>query len=342
MDRHLIDDRSEILVGRGRPHPLLPPSDRRSAVALLVQPGAAHLAPEIASEVDSGLERPVETIELADGEAAKTPGEVERIYAELARIGLGRDDTVATLGGGAATDAGGFVAATWMRGVEAVHLPTTLLGAVDASIGGKTAMNVAGKNLVGVFWHPSRVVVDLDVLDSLPLPLKREGAAEVIKAGLIAEPGVVDAYRRSGLAVALDDVVPTAIGVKCRIVGEDFTEHGVRAVLNLGHTVGHAIEYASTVSHGEAVSIGLVAEAHIAARVLGFDELEPVVEALTAAELPVAAPSLDRTEVMELMRRDKKRDRAGLRMALLHRIGGPEVVHVTDDDVRAGLSAVGI
>lgn len=338
MERFMIGDTSEILVGRGRPAPLLPPSERRARAVVMAQPGAREVAEAVVGDIDV----PVDVILLPDREAAKTLEAVGEVYERLADLGVGRHDTIVSVGGGATTDAAGFVAATWLRGVEVVHVPTTLLGAVDAAVGGKTAINVGGKNLVGAFWHPRRVVVDLDVLDELPAASRREGAAEIIKAGLLEVPDILTAYQEAGLDVASERVVPPAIGVKARIVSEDFTEEGVRALLNLGHTVGHAVEFASGWSHGDSVAVGLVAEARIAAEMLGFHHERVVIETLEAAGLPVEAPPLDRATVVELMHLDKKRDRAGLRMVLLADVGRPEIHHVDAEQMAVGLAAVGI
>ncbi|CAN5894648.1 3-dehydroquinate synthase [soil metagenome] len=338
MVRFLIGDSSEVLVGRGLPEPLLGASDRRSLVAILCQPGAGAVAAEVAARVD------VDTflIELPPGEEAKDLRSLERVYTALADRGLAREDTVITVGGGAATDAGGFVAATWLRGVEAVYVPTTVLGAVDASIGGKTAVNVAGKNLVGVFRHPSRVVVDLDVLDGLPPVLRRHGAAEAVKAGFLAAPDIVAAYMEAGLDAPLERVVTPAIAVKTRIVDADFTDQGQRTFLNLGHTVGHAVEYASGMPHGEAVAIGLVAAAAVSERKLGFGGAEEVRTVLDRLDLPSSAPGVDRDRVIELLWLDKKRDRRGIRMVLLAAIGNPQLHHVDASDIDHALAAIGI
>ena len=196
----------------------------------------------------------------------------ETVYETLARLGLSRHDTVLGVGGGSVTDLAGFVAGTWLRGVEVVHVPTTLLGAIDASIGGKSGVNLAGKNLVGVFWHPSRVVVDVGIMKALPAALLREGLVEAMKVGLIGDPGLFGAIEDSGTDVNLEDVVRRAVAVKARIVAEDERELGVRALLNLGHTIGHAIEFASPLSHGESVGIGLVAAARVSESKLGFME----------------------------------------------------------------------
>jgi 3-dehydroquinate synthetase len=279
---------------------------------------------------------------LPDGDAAKSLQVVGRVYEWLNSLGFTREDLIVAIGGGALTDVAGFIAATYLRGVEAVYLPTTLLGAVDAAIGGKTGINVGGKNLAGVFRHPQRVVIDLDILDALPKRLLREGAAEALKAGLIADPAIVSAYEQDGLEAPLDDVVPAAIAVKVRTVNTDFRESGLRAVLNYGHTIGHAVEVAAGITHGDAVAIGMVAAGKIAEDVLGFPEAARQLAAIRRLGLPVAAPPLDPGAVIGLLERDKKRDAGGLRMVLLERIGRPVLRHVTPDQVAIGLRAVGI
>lgn len=339
MARFLIGTESEILVERGLPDPLLPESATRNRVAILCQPGA-EAASEMIREALDGWS--VERVLLEAGEEAKTLAAVESVYRDLAEMELGRGDTIVTVGGGAATDAGGFVAATWLRGVEVVHVPTTLLAAVDASIGGKTAVNLAGKNLVGAFWHPSRVVIDLDILDALPETLLRQGAAEAIKAGLIAAPDLVEAYHTVGLSAPLERIVGPAVRVKAEIVSADFTEQGRRAWLNLGHTIGHGIEFASGLSHGESVAIGLVAAMAVSRRLLAFPATDYVVETLAHVGLPTRMPGLDRSQVLALIALDKKRNRDGIRMVLLSELGAPEVVSVTEDDIAFGLDAVGI
>lgn len=341
MERVLIGSDAEILVGRGRPRPLLPEKDSRRRAAVITQATVRNTAGEVEDSLSSeGLE--VFTLVMPDREEAKTLAAVESAYGWLAELGVGRGDTVVAVGGGALTDAAGFVAGTWMRGIEVVHLPTTLLGAVDASIGGKTAINFAGKNLVGVFWQASRVIVDLEVLERLPIDLRRQGAAEVIKAGLLAAPHIVDAYLEHGVEAPLEAVVAAAIRVKADLVSADFTERGERALLNLGHTIGHGVEFASGLSHGEAVAIGLVGEAAVSERLLGFSESARVMAALEATGLPVASPPLDRDEVMRLIGLDKKRTTSGIRMVLLEALGRPRLVTVTDADVSWGLDAIGV
>ncbi len=342
MPRFVIPDAGEVLVGNGLPRRLLPPNEGRSRVAVLTQPSVASRAQAVAEAIGKREADHVMVIELADGEEAKSLEAVRDIYETLADFRLGREDTIVTVGGGAASDAGGFVAGTWMRGVEVVHIPTTLLGAVDAAIGGKTAVNLAGKNLVGVFWHPTRVVVDLGFLEAIPERLKRSGAAETIKAGFLGAPEIIEAYRRRGIDAPLDRIIPPAVRVKVEIVNEDATEKGRRALLNLGHTIGHAIEYATGIPHGEAVSLGLVAESAISEKRLGFTGHGLMVEILETVGLPTHAPDADRSELLDLISLDKKRDNQGVRMVLLTSEGWPEVQPVTTQDLEYGLGIIGL
>lgn len=317
---------------------LLPGADR---VGVLTQGSVESLAQRITDETnDSG--RSAAMLVLPDGDGAKNLATVETVYQWLNSLGFTRGDMVTGVGGGALTDLAGFAAATYLRGVEVTYLPTTLLGAVDASIGGKTGVNVGGKNLAGVFRHPARVIVDLDVLGRLPDSLLREGAAETVKAGFIADEVILDEYERAGLGASLEIVVPAAIKVKVDTVRADFTEQGLRAILNYGHTIGHAVEVAAGISHGDAVAIGMVAAARVSEVVLGFGEAERQCEIIAGIGLPTAAPEVDEAEIAVLMGRDKKRDSGGTRMVLLEGFGRPVVRHVDDDAIAAGLAAIGI
>lgn len=314
----------------------------RARVAVLAQPGEpARLARALVGALQ-GSDLAAEMRILPDGEEAKTLAVAAGVYEWLAGLGLTRDDTVLAVGGGALTDLAGFVAATFLRGVEAVYVPTTLLGAVDAAIGGKTAVNLGAKNLVGAFRHPARVVIDADVLDALPESLRREGAAEALKAGLVGDPNLVALYERDGLEADPLEVVRRAVAVKAAIVGRDFREQGERAYLNYGHTIGHAVEAATGVSHGSAVAVGMVAAGRAAALVAGFPEEERQREVIARLGLPVAGRGAGRGEVQRLLGLDKKRDAAGLRMVLLERVGRPRLEHVAAATVEAALAAVGI
>lgn len=328
---------SEVVVAHGLPHPLLPDRPGRRLVAILTQPGPpSRLAHRSAEDLPDAS-----VLEVPDREEAKTLRQVGLVYDWLHGINLGRDDTVVGVGGGALTDLAGFVAATWLRGVESVMVPTTLLGAVDAAIGGKTGINHAGKNLVGAFWPPRRVIVDLDVLDRLPRPLRLEGSAEILKTGFISDPSILDEYRRSGLDANLDEVVPKAIAVKAEVVSSDLREAGRRAILNFGHTVGHVVETLTGIPHGHAVAVGMVAAAAVSERRHGFDPLQ-VTELLRDVGLPTVSPRIDPVAATELLWRDKKRTAQGIRMVLLRAIGDPVVETVDTDDIERALGAVGI
>ena len=334
---------SEILVGRYRGVPgaavLLPPNDDRRRVGILTHDGATRVAAGVEATLRAaGLD--VAVRQLPDREGAKTLATAEAAYLWLNNCGLTRGDTIIGVGGGALTDAAGFIGATYLRGLEVVLVPTTLLGAVDAAIGGKTAVNVGGKNLAGVFHHPARVVVDLDILDALPRTLLIEGTAEAVKAGLIADLDLVSLYEAHGLDAPLDEVVVRAIGVKADVVSDDFREAGRRALLNYGHTVGHAIETASGIPHGHAVAIGMVAAAAASERLLGFSDAARQSRLLEKLGLPVTAPVVKRADVVRLMTLDKKRDASGLRMVLLSAVGAATVASVDDATVGAALSAI--
>lgn len=325
------------------PDPLLPLREGRELAAILHQPKSARWAIEVQTRL--GLRS--FTVELPDREAAKTLDCIGSVYERLAEENLGRHDVVVGVGGGALTDVAGFVAATWVRGVEVVLVPTTVLGAVDAAIGGKTAINVAGpaegagKNLVGAFWLPSRVVVDLDVLEANPAALLLEGTAEILKAGLIADQEIVDLYTTRGLEAPLDELVPRAIAVKTGVVSEDLREAGQRALLNLGHTVGHGLEAVTGMPHGFAVSIGMVAEGAIASTRYGFDN-DWLTSLIFSLGLPVAASGVSASAVVNWMKRDKKRSAEGIKMALIRTPGDLVVEVVSDEELRLGLQAVGL
>lgn len=321
---------------------LLPQRPERRRVAVLAQPTVVGLAESVASRLrEAGLEVSVRS--LPDGEAAKTLEVAGDVYHWLNALGLNRFDTLLAIGGGAATDLGGFVGATYLRGVETIYCPTTLLGAVDAAVGGKTGVNVDGKNLVGVFAQPARVVIDLDVLSPLPANLLREGFAEALKAGLVGDVELVELFETHGMEAPLEDVVRKAVTVKQGIVADDFREEGRRMILNYGHTVGHGVEMAGGLAHGEAVAIGMVAAGAIAEAVVGFAGADRQRAVISQLGLAVAVPvGVGRAEIEEFIGLDKKRDEKGLRMVLLEDVGRPVVVHVTDEALAAGLAAIGV
>lgn len=345
MRRHVIwrsgEPVSTIVVGRGVNEVLVDIvcSRPRQRVAILCQPPTEGLA-DAYSNVVSAAGLQVTTYTVPDGEKAKQLGVVEDAYRFLNESGFTRDDLIVGVGGGALTDVAGFVGGTYLRGVPVIYVPTTLIGAVDAAIGGKTGINVGAKNLAGVFAHPEAVLIDIDIIDQLPTVLKRDGAAEALKVGFIEDMTIVEAYERDRLDVDLEDVVDAAVAVKVAVVNEDFDERGRRAILNYGHTVGHAIETATGRSHGESVSIGMVAAGAASRAVLGFDGEHRQRDVLDGVGLPLSAPDADAAKIRELMNQDKKRDVDGLRMVLLREFGVPELVHAHDATVRAAFEAV--
>ena len=278
---------------------------------------------------------------IPDGEQHKTPATVAALYDQFLANGLDRSGTVLSLGGGVTGDVAGFAAATFMRGVRFVQVPTTLLAMVDASVGGKTGVDLPqGKNLVGAFKQPTTVVVDPTVLTTLPDEEIRSGMAEVIKHGVIGAPDLfaeLDAGACHSPFVIRHSQIARALRVKIAIVEEDPFEQGRRAVLNLGHTVGHALERLSGFSlrHGEAVSIGMVAAARIAVELGRADLLLAYrIEAVLAAWwLPVRCPPFDADAIWEAMAHDKKQRGRSLRWVLPHAIGEVEIVESVPRDV---------
>ncbi|MFH1104045.1 MAG: 3-dehydroquinate synthase family protein [Actinomycetota bacterium] len=312
-----------------------------AVVAVISPPAVAAIADRVASALGTGG-RIVGRVAVPGGEAAKTLATVEATALALNALGMTRGGLIVAVGGGSTTDLAGFVAATYLRGVAVHYVTTTLLGAVDASVGGKTGVNVGGKNLVGAFRHPRRVIVDVTVLEGLPEALRREGAAEALKAGFIADPELVAIFERDGLGADLETVVRRALAVKAAIVGRDFEDAGERLHLNYGHTVGHAVEVAAGMPHGEAVAVGMVAAARASSLVAGFAHEGRHDAVISHLGLPLAAPPVDPGRVDELMVLDKKRDPSGMRMVLLEDIGRPKVTSVAAATVRAALEAVGI
>lgn len=269
------------------------------------------------------------------GEASKTPERWAELVERLAEWHLGRDGCVVTLGGGVATDLGGFVAATYARGVALVHVPTSLLAMVDAAIGGKTGVDLrAGKNLAGAFHDPVLIVVDPQFLETLPLEELRAGLAEAVKHGAIADAGYLDAIEESAAAIlrrdpeGVDPLVRGSIRVKLGVVARDAREAGERATLNFGHTIAHAIERVTDyqVSHGLAVAVGMVVEARIGER-LGVTEegtAERLERVLGALGLPATLPpTVDPAILLEATSTDKKTREGTVRYALITRIGTP-------------------
>lgn len=277
----------------------------------------------------------IHLLTIPSGEAHKTRDTWSALTDELLATGFGRDSTIIALGGGVVGDLAGFVAATFMRGVPYIQIPTSLLAMIDASVGGKTGVDTAaGKNLVGAFHQPAAVIADIRVLETLPRDHLRAGFAEAIKHGVIADAEYFATTAR--LAADLDaldvsgaemlDVVARSIEIKAKVVGQDEREAGIRKTLNFGHTLGHAIELCSNyeILHGAAVATGMVYEARLA-EMLGLAEsgtADRVSEAVAAAELPTTKPaSMSIDEIVRASHTDKKSRGGRVEYALPLRIG---------------------
>lgn len=275
---------------------------------------------------------------VPSGESYKTLDTVNLLWHGFLEAGLDRKSTVIALGGGVVGDLAGFAASTYMRGIDWIAVPTTLLSMVDASIGGKTGFDLPeGKNLIGAFYPPKLILADPQLLRTLPEAELISGMAEVVKHGIISDPELFYLCGR-GLDWAknnLEEIVKRAMAVKIKIIEQDPYEKGFRAALNLGHTVGHAVELVSKfqLRHGEAVAIGMVAEAKLAERltVAAKGLSDAVAESLKALGLPVQIPEeMPREEIIRVMRVDKKKNAKSIRFALPVEIGKVKLVDVTD------------
>ena len=277
---------------------------------------------------------------VPDAETSKTAQVLEFCWTILGQADFTRSDAIVSIGGGATTDLAGFVAATWLRGIAVVHIPTTLLAMVDAAVGGKTGINTAeGKNLVGAFYSPRGVLCDLAALETLPRWDFVAGLAEIIKTGFIADPVILDlvsahaaelqAWPESSDALwhVVRELVERAVAVKARVVSEDLREASLREILNYGHTLAHAIEQVERYQwrHGAAVSVGMVYAAELArlAGKLDDDAVARHREILSAVGLPITYRGDRWEKLLGVMRRDKKARGALLRFVVLDDIARP-------------------
>ncbi len=301
---------------------------------LLVHPAALAARGELvrSSLVEAGFDTVVAAV--PDGEAAKTAEVAADLWGVLGRADFTRTDAVVGLGGGTVTDLAGFVAATWLRGIRVVQVPTTLLGMVDAAVGGKTGINTAeGKNLVGSFHPPAGVLCDLTSLRSLPAVDLTAGLAEVVKCGFIADPQILELVESDPVDAAVVDggrlreLIERAITVKAEVVAQDLKESSLREILNYGHTFGHAVEQVEQFQrrHGEAVAIGMVFVAELARLAGGLDAAvtQRHRDVLSAVGLPTSYRD-DRWDLLlTAMRRDKKTRGSTLRFVVLEDIARP-------------------
>jgi 3-dehydroquinate synthase len=310
--------------------------DQAKAVAVFHTPSVAAIArPAIQALTDAGYE--VHAAEVPDGEVAKDISVAARLWSQLASWRFTRTDAIVGIGGGALTDLAGFVAATWLRGVPVVLVPTTLLGMVDAAVGGKTAVDIPeGKNLVGAFHPPAGVLADLATLETLPVEDYISGLAEVIKAGFITDPAILALIEEDpGGAIVPHgahsrELIERAIRMKAAVVSADLKETGQREMLNYGHTLGHAIERESgyRTRHGYAVAIGMMFAAELAWHAGVLDEATTARHRtiLRAVGLPASLPPGQWPELREAMAVDKKARGSRLRFVVLTGPGQPRIL----------------
>ncbi|WP_433392767.1 3-dehydroquinate synthase [Micromonospora sp. KLBMP9576] len=350
-----MDEVTRIPVGGERPYDvlvgrelldalpgLLPDATR---VAVLHAPPLDGLADAIGARLRAAGVAPL-LIEVPDAEAGKHIDVAATCWDRLGEAGFTRTDAVVGVGGGAVTDLAGFVAACWLRGVRWVPVATSLLGMVDAAVGGKTGINtVTGKNLVGAFHPPVGVLADLATLDSLPPVDLAAGLAEVVKCGFIADPVILDLVERDPVAATdpsgavARELIERAIRVKSDVVSGDLRESGLREVLNYGHTLAHAIEKAEGYRwrHGHAVSVGLVYAAELArlAGRLDAATAERHRSAVAALGLPTSYPAGAWPALLATMRVDKKARGNRLRFVVLDGLARPAILEGPDDGLLA-------
>lgn len=347
VDSYAVHVATGLLDGAGEIVRAAAPAHRYAIIA------DENVAPLYAARVRESVGvAQTELFTIPAGESHKTREEWTRLTDALLDAGFGRDTTILALGGGVVGDLGGFVAATYMRGVPFVQLPTTLLAMIDASLGGKTGVDTtAGKNLVGAFHRPRAVIVDPASLATLPIAQLRSGAAEAIKHGAIADAAYYASVESSLPAIfdepegdAMRALIVRSIEIKTGVVQLDERESGVRRILNFGHTLGHAIEAESgyRLLHGEAIAIGMVLEAALGERLgaTAAGTAERLRETVLRAGLPASAPDeLDAARILVATRGDKKTREGATEYALLNRIGSATAgVRAPDETVMAVLA----
>lgn len=331
----------DVVVGRGLLASLPELLGERVKRVLVIHPRALRLTGDTVREELASAGFTALTAEIPDAEEGKHIEVASFCWQVLGQNDFTRSDAVVAVGGGAVTDLAGFVAATWLRGVKVIHMPTSLLGMVDAAVGGKTGINTAeGKNLVGAFHPPAGVLADLDTLDTLPKNEMISGMAEVIKCGFIADPAILELIEKDPAAVsdprsdAVRELIERAITVKARVVSGDLKETGQREILNYGHTLGHAIELAERYSwrHGAAVSVGMMFAAELARSVgrlsdADADRHRTILESLG---LPITYRRDRWQALLDGMRRDKKSRGDLLRFVVLDGVARPGILDVPD------------
>jgi 3-dehydroquinate synthase len=326
---------SSSIIGRGLLDDIPASLDGVSKV-LIIHPQALAATAELLREtlVQKGFEALL--AEVPQSEEAKRVEVAAFCWGIMGQADFHRNDAVIGLGGGATTDLAGFVGATWLRGVRTILIPTTLLGMVDAAIGGKTGVNTQeGKNLVGVFHQPYKVFIDLDTLETLPRNELLAGMSELVKYGFISDPEILetvlnDDHSTDPSSDVFAELVTKAVAIKERVTTEDFKESGQREILNYGHTLGHAIEHAERYKwrHGAAISIGMTfaAELSMLSGKLSDSDVELHRNVFLKLGLPVSYRADRWPQLLEVMQRDKKARNGALRFVVLDRIGKPSIL----------------
>ncbi|CAB4613690.1 MAG: 3-dehydroquinate synthase [Actinobacteria bacterium] len=331
------DNSYDVVIGRALLDEVALALDKNVAKVLIVHPVGLSASAETLREslIAKGFEAILAGV--PDSEDAKRVEVAAFCWGIMGQSDFTRTDAVIGFGGGSTTDLAGFVAATWLRGVKLIQVPTTLLGMVDAAIGGKTGINTSeGKNLVGVFHAPSKVIIDLDTLLTLPKNEILAGFGEVVKYGFIADPRILEIIE-SSVDIATDptsaefqELIERSVAIKARVVSEDFKEAGLREILNYGHTLGHAIEHAERYKwrHGAAISIGMVFVAELArlAGRLGDDVVDRHRSVLKLIGLPTSYSSGKWNQLVETMQRDKKSRAGTLRFVVLDDLAKPTIM----------------
>ncbi len=330
-------DPYEIVIGRALLGEVAKGLGDKVKKVLVVHPVALTASAELLREtlVEAGFEAILAGV--PDSEDAKRVEVAAFCWGIMGKSDFTRSDAVVGFGGGSTTDMAGFVAATWLRGVKLIQVPTTLLGMVDAAIGGKTGINTSeGKNLVGAFHAPAKVIIDLDTLQSLARNEILAGFGEVVKYGFIADPVILDLIEKDVTSATdpnspvFQDIVQRCVAIKARVVGEDFKEAGLREILNYGHTLGHAIEHAERYKwrHGAAISIGMVFVAELArlGGRLGDAAVDRHRSVLGLLGLPTTYSADKWNQLVETMQRDKKSRSGNLRFVVLDDIAKPTIM----------------
>ncbi len=346
-----------------RAYPIFVGEDARRQLPVLVEklPGIEQVAiicdEQVArlhlDKVGGGLGLPVTILRFPPGEGSKTLEQAGRLYDELARIRFGRKDLIVTLGGGVAGDLGGFVAATWVRGVRFIQMPTTLESAIDASIGGKTGVNhTAGKNLIGAFHQPAAVLIDTAFLETLSDRDYIAGLGESVKHAVIRDPELFEWHEQHAAEIVqrepnvLELLIARNCEIKADVVARDEREDDLRMVLNYGHTIGHAIEHllGYALRHGECVALGILAENEIAVRrdLLAPEDAGRIRGLIEKLGLPARLPrSLDVARVEEVCKMDKKARGGAVNYVLVRGLGRPQVVSdVGREELELSLNAI--